>query len=177
MRLISFLFFGCLSVGLADDVVLSNFNDQTLPFPYGTWVNESTGATALTPGPVGLSVAGEATAKGGACIRDVQLKFTAEQVIELEVTVLEGNKAKALNVLLENSDGKQAGWRFDLAGIPVGETRTLVSSPISKPVFTTPAGGAIDPQAVISWHVQGDFSDDGALRVRLDNLVVKSQDK
>jgi hypothetical protein len=177
MRLISFLFFGLLSIGQADEVVLSKFDNQTLQFPYGSWVDKATDTKALVPGPKGLSVAGGATAKGGACVRNVQLKFSDAQVIELQVTVLKGNKAKVLNVLLENEGAKQAGWRFDLSGIPIGETRTLVSSPISKPAFTNPEGASFDPSAVISWHVQGDFSGDAALRVRLNNLVVKSQEK
>lgn len=177
MRFLTLLLLGSLSTCLADDVVLSNFNNQTMPFPYGSWVNESTSATMLIPEPDGLSVADGATTEGGACVRDVNFSFSDDQVIELEVTVLEGNQAQALNVLLENADGTQAGWRFDLSGVPAGETRTLISSPISKPYFTTPQGETFDPTSVISWHVQGDFSGEDLVRVRLENLVVKSPAK
>ena len=175
MRLILLLSLAFSAVCFAGDTTLSDFNDKSIPYPYGSWVDSGSGKSTLVSGPEGVSTSGGATSKGGACARDLSISANDNDVLELEITVLEGNEAKAVNVLLENANRTQAGWRFDLTDIKPGSTKKMVSSTLSEPSFVNSKTETFDPKAIVSWHVQGDYSDDRKIRVRFDNLVIRSQ--
>jgi hypothetical protein len=184
MRLILFfLSLAFSAVCFAGDTILGDFSQTSIPFSYGSWVDPATGKSILVSGPEGVSTtSGEATAKGGACTRGLSISASDSDIIELEITVLAGNEAKAVNVLLENANGTQAGWRFDLADIKPGSTKKMVSSTLSEPLFVNSKAEtanskteAFDPKAIVSWHVQGDYSNDNKIRVRFDNLVIRAQ--
>ena len=176
MRLILLLSLAFSAVCFAGDTNLSDFDQKTVLFPYGSWYDAGLKKSYLVPGQDGVATSGEATSKGGACTRGLSISATADDVLALEITVLEGNKAKAVNVLLENEDGTQAGWRFDITDLKPGSTKKLISEKLSAPSFVNPQTGTFDPKAIVSWHVQGDYSDDSKIRVRFDHLVIRSQE-
>jgi hypothetical protein len=160
---------------VAEETVLSDFSNKTIPFVYGSWIDASTGKIRLQQGPAGLETMDGATAKGGACDR-AGLKFAPNHVIKLTFSVLKGNAAGGITVLLEDVSGAQAGWSFSMEGMGPGESRALTSRELSTPDFTSPNGKLLDLDNIVAWHVQGDHSSDKPLRVRFEKLVVESPD-
>jgi len=155
----------------AEEVILSDFNNKTVPFVYGSWLDESTGETRLEKSPEGLKTTEGATAQGGACER-VPVNVASQDVIKLTFSVLDGNTATGLAVLLEDAAGTQGGWHFSTEGMIPGEPKEFTSGEIGSPDFTNPEGSPLDLANIVSWHIQGDYSNEGPIRVRFEKLAI-----
>lgn len=158
----------------AEEVLLSDFT-AVPPAVYGTWLDAETGETRLRIGTSGgLEVFTPSTGKGGACEKDLKLSFAAGAVLKLTAVVQPDNRANKINILLEDSDGVQAGWSLSLSDLQPGEKGVLVSAPLGSPNFVTAKGSdsEVDLTRIVSWHVQGDFSSDDPIHLVFERLVV-----
>ena len=156
----------------AEEILLSDFENKTVPFAYGTWLDDFTGTPRLQESPNGLKTTEGATAKGGSNDR-VSLKLNAHGVIKLKFSVLKGNTADGISVLLEDANNTQAGWHFSTKGMVPGESKVFTSKRLASPDFVNQQGKKLDLDNIVAWHVQGDYSNDEAVYIRFENLAIQ----
>jgi hypothetical protein len=166
------------SLSRGDETVLispDKFDGPTLSV-YGTWLDAANGNIQLTKSAGGVEISGNATARGGVNKSQI-LKLSDGDTLSLELAPHAGNKAHALNVLLENADGAQVGWRFDISKLPQDKPTLLVATNLSNPDFVNKPGsnGKFDLQNVTGWHLQGDFSSDDPVKVSITRLSISSK--
>lgn len=173
-----FMLLAFSSLSRGDDTILINsdkFDSATLSV-YGTWLDATTGTIQLTKGDSGVEISGYATARGG--INKIQnLKLNDGDTLNLELSSHAGNKAHALNILLEDGNGAQVGWRFDISKLPQDKSTLLVATNLSNPDFVNKPGskGKFDLQNITGWHLQGDFSSDDPVKILITRLSTSSK--
>lgn len=166
------------SLSRANETILisSEKSDFSTSAVYGTWLDQTMGNLQITKGPAGAEISGYATTRGG--INKTQnLKVSDGDTLNLELSPHAGNKAHALNILLEDGNGAQVGWRFDISKLPLDKSTLLVAINLSNPDFVNKPGskGKFDLQNITGWHLQGDFSSDDPVKVSITKLSISSK--
>lgn len=163
-----------VSLVRGDEIVLissekADFAPSSL---YGTWVEKG----PISKTETGVEISGSATARGG--VRELrQIRVGDKAILNLEVNPLPGNEGHALNVLFEDNNGAQVGWRFDISKLPKDKPTLLVAENLDTPDFVNKPGsnGKLDLKNVSAWHIQGDFSSDASIKVLITKLSVSSK--
>jgi hypothetical protein len=177
-HILLFLLLAFSSLSRADETILispDKFDSATLSV-YGTWLDATTGNIQLTKDAAGVEISGSATARGG-INKTENLKASDGDTLNLELSPHAGNKAHALNILLEDGNGAQVGWRFDISKLPLDKFTLLVATNLSNPDFVNKPGskGKFDLQNITGWHLQGDFSSDDPVKVSITRLSISSK--
>ena len=148
--------------------------DQPFLFTYGTWDKKA----HIDDGVASLDADGMTPQGGGGVNQTLDLTADADDSPALRVQIGPKNTLKVLRLMLNDTSGNSATWRFPLPASPT--TGYVVLTPEDGTPFSHPnsieKGNALALGKIMQWQLLGDWGGAGPTDVRVNAILAVAPD-